>query len=448
MTEDILELIQSFVPKAEEQGANEAEFYALDRSEKTVNLETSALKSATASRVQGVGIRVLVNKSLGFASSNSFDKNRISAAIQDAISIAKTTPPMNHYFFSSAQKIKSVKDLYDEDTANLAMNEVIEYGKTLLKHVADQDSRVSIQAGMISSRIDKHTIATSTGIASSERKTAVSWRLMGWAVDGSDIGSFVYEPGSVVSVNDLNLENGAKMFTQQALQNLGAKKGESFKGTAVLSPNAVYDLIEMLVSSAMATVIHAGSSFLQDKLGERIAVPELTMTENGTTPNIPSNSSFDREGFPHHLLKIVDSGIFKGVLHNTFTANKDGVVSTGHANGGFRSAPGIGITHLEIHKGEIGFDEMLSEVDKGILIQRISMSPDITSGDFSGVMKGGQLIRNGEIKMVLNEMTITGNLYDCLKSISGISKEQKSLRVPSESRLFPYIRIEGLDFAS
>ncbi len=450
MTEDVLSLIRPLIPKAEKEGADEVEFFALNRSEKNVSFENSLLKSASSSIVQGVGIRVLVNKSLGFTSVNSFDSSKITEALQDAISIAKTTPSEDHYSLSASTKIKPVKGLYDEDTASLSMTDIINHGTDLLRHVAGIDSRLSIESGLLSAKIDEYTIATSTGIESSELKSSLYWEVFGWAVDGSDIGSFEAESNSKVSVKELDLEKGAKMFAQKALRNLGAQKGESFKGTAILSPDAAQSILDMLVSSTMATVIQAGSSFLQDKLGASIATPDFTMSDNGLTPGSPYSSSFDREGVPRGSLSIVDSGVFKGVLHNTFTANKDGLTSTGHASGGFRSAPNIGPTNIEIQGGSRSYDEILSDVDRGIYIQRVSMAPDITSGDFSGVIKGGQLIENGEIQKTLKEMTVTGNLYDGLKNITGISKEQTLIRsrYSTGSWLVPYLRIENLDFAS
>jgi PmbA protein len=448
LREDALTIIQPLVSIAEKEGADEVELFALSRNEKKVNYETSSLKSASATRVEGVGIRVLANKSLGFASANSFDKSRILDALKDAISIAKITPPMDHYYLSTPQKIRMIKDLYNADTANLTMSETIDCGKDLLKHIFDADSRVSVESGQVISSVDEYAIATSTGIESSEKRTALSWYVLGWAVDGSDIGSFDIAFDSTVSVSDMDFESGAKMFAQKVLQNLGAEKSDAFKGTAIFSHDAAIDLFQMLTTSTKSTTIQSGSSFLQDKLGESIAVPDLTITDNGSAPRIATNSSFDREGVPHAPLDIIDKGVFKAVLYNTFTANKDELSSTGHASGGFRSAPDIGTTYTEIQRGTISYDEMLSEVDRGIYIQRVSMDPDYTSGDFSAVLKGGQLIENGEFKMTLKEMTVTGNLFDALQNITGISKEQKHLRGFTTSWLVPYIRIENLDFAS
>ena len=318
----------------------------------------------------------------------------------------------------------------------------------MLEYISDFDSRLSVDAGDFSSIIDEFAIATSTGIESAESKSILAWTVWGWAVDGSDIGSFEGETDSVVSPTDLDLEGGAASFGKRALQNLNAQKTEGFKGTAIFSPEAGQDLLLMILYSTLGTTIQAGTSYLQDKLGESIAIPDFTVTDNGKAAKSTASSSFDREGVPRVPFDIVDSGVFKGVLHNAFTANKDGIDSTGHASGGFRAAPGIYSTNLEIHPGNMKLDDMVSEINHGIFIQRTSMSPDYTSGDFSAVVKGGQLIENGEFTKTLKEITVTGNLYECLKKITGISKAQTAIRNPNNVWLVPNIRISDLDFAS
>ncbi|MGY5880064.1 MAG: TldD/PmbA family protein [Candidatus Thorarchaeota archaeon] len=448
MVDDVLSLIRPLVSVAEKEGADEVEIFAQTRHQKIVSFENNALRTAMSSIVEGIGIRVLVNKSLGFASVNSYDRERILEGLQNAISIARVTPPEDHYYLPESRKISVLKDIYDDSVADLSMIEIIEYGKHLLKCISDFDSRISVDSGEFSSSVDEYAIATSNGIESNEKKSLLNWFSLGWAIDGTDIGIMEYEYDSVVSPADLDIEAGAKMFGQRAIQNLSAEKTEGFKGSAIFSPEAVQDLISMLTRSTNALTIQSGSSFLQDKLGENIAVSDLTITDDGKAAKSTASSSFDREGVPRTSLDIVESGVFKGVLYNAFTANKDGLESTGHASGGFRAAPNISGTNIEVQSGNVKLDDMVSEIDHGIFIQRISMSPDITSGNFSGVLKGGRLIENGELKMTLKEITVAGNLYECLKKITGISKEQKALRGPTSSWLVPYMRIDDLDFST
>ena len=448
VVDDVLSLIRPLVSVAEKEGADEAEIFAQTRHQKIVSFENNALRTAISSIVEGIGIRVLVNKAVGFTSVNSYDKKRVMEGVQNAISIARITPPEEHYFLPESRKISVLKDIYDESVATLSMADIIEYGKHLLKCISDFDSRISVDSGEFSSKIDEYAIATSNGIELNEKKSCLNWYSFGWAVDGTDIGTVELEYDYAVSPADLDLETGAKMFGQRVIQNLGAEKTEGFKGPAIFSPEAVADLMNMLMQSANAVEIQSGSSFLQDKLGENIAVSDLTITDNGKAAKRTTSSSFDREGVPRTSLDILDSGVFKGILYNTFAANKDGLESTGHASGGFRTAPNISGTNIEIQKGNVKLDDMVSEINRGIFIQRIAMAPDITSGNYSGVLKGGRLIENGEIKMTLKEITVAGNLYECLKKIIGISKEQKVLRGLSTSWLVPYMRIDDLDFST
>ncbi|MFW9909207.1 MAG: metallopeptidase TldD-related protein, partial [Candidatus Thorarchaeota archaeon] len=190
---------------------------------------------------------------------------------------------------------------------------------------------------------------------------------------------------------------------------------------------------------------------LQDKIGESVAIEDFSLIDNGTLPGGIFSRSFDREGVPSQLLRIVDSGVFKGVLHSAFTSKKVGLSSTGNASGGFRVSPSISGTNLEVQPGNMTLDEMIHEVRHGVYIQRISAAPDYTTGNFSGVVKGGRLIKDGEIRSTLKEITAVGNIFDSLKAISGMTKERKHLRDMSARLgvwLVPFIKVENIDFAT
>ncbi|MHA1481454.1 MAG: metallopeptidase TldD-related protein [Candidatus Thorarchaeota archaeon] len=191
------------------------------------------------------------------------------------------------------------------------------------------------------------------------------------AADGSDIGSEGFEYDSVVNVQDIDIQSCAQSFADKVLQNLGATKTDAFKGPALLSPEAALDLFHILIIAASATAIQSGQSLLQDRQGEEIAIKDLTLTDNGSIHNSPASGSFDREGLPHQNLRIIDSGVFKDIYYNAFTANKAELESTGHASGGFRSLPSVQTTNLEILGGSKSFEDIISGIDKGVYIQRV-----------------------------------------------------------------------------
>jgi len=442
---DILAIIEPFVDKALKMGADEVELFAQKYRNKTVNFEHNNMKSALASIIDGIGIRVLKNKALGFASSNSLDKIKIEDSLKEALAIAKVTPPEANYFLSTKQKITKIPEMYDKGIESFSMDDTISYSKKLLDTTIGFDPRVTVDSGTFSSMIRDSALANSNGVNISETKSIFSWMLFGMAVDGKDIGSFDYSFDSVVKVSDIDIEHTATDFAQKVLRNLNAQKTESFEGVAVLTPDAVTDLFWLLVLASTATQVQAGSSFLQDKLGDKIAVEDLSIVDDGTLKGQTASSSFDREGIPHKKYNVVDKGVFTGVLYDTFTANKENLESTGHAAGSYRNIPNIWTTNLNINPGTKSYTELISEIDHGILINRISAAPNPISGDFSAVLKGAQLIEKGEIKDTLREITAVGNIFTNLNTITGISKEQVPLR-GNQSWLVPYIVMDKIKF--
>ena len=180
---DILAIIEPFVEKALKMGADEVEFFAQKYRNKTVNFEHNNMKSALASIVDGIGIRVLKNKALGFASSNSLDKIKIEDSLKEALAIAKVTPPENNYFLSTKQKITKIPDMYDSAIESFSMDDTISYSKKLLETAIGHDPRVTVDSGTFSSLVRESALVNSNGVNISETKSIFSWLLFGMAVD-------------------------------------------------------------------------------------------------------------------------------------------------------------------------------------------------------------------------------------------------------------------------
>lgn len=447
MTDEILSILDPFVNKAMKLGADEVELFARQRKQKTVNFESNNLKSAVSTLIEGVGIRVLKNKSLGFTSVNTLEKKKIAEGLKEAFAIAKVSPPEEFYILPKKQKITQVPNIFDEAIINVSMDDAIKYSNDLLKSALKVDSRISIDSGNFETTEDYFAIVNSNGINAFDKKSDFSYGLFGMAIDGDDIGSFDAEFDAVVNVSDINIQKTAEEFGNKVLQNLGAKKTESFEGPAFFSPDAAQLVFYLVIEAAKASNIQTGSSYLQDKLGDKIAVDNLSLVDDGTLPNTPGSRSFDREGVPHKKLNVIENGTFTGVFYDTFTANKENLQSTGHAGGSFRNIPNISTTNLDIKPGKKSIDDIIPEIKHGILIQRISAAPDPISGDYSGAIKGGKLIKNGEITDTLKEVSAVGNVFTGLKNISFISKEQKPFR-GTPSWFVPYIVIDNMKFVS
>lgn len=131
--------------------------------------------------------------------------------------------------------------------------------------------------------------------------------------------------------------------------------------------------------------------------------------------------------------------MLRGFLYDVYEARAAKVRPTGHARGGATSQPMIGVSNLLVSAGEPSLDE-LCRLPRVVLVNRFSGSSDPVTGEFSGVVKGGVLIRDGE-RIPLRETMIAGNLYELLRQISGVSRERENLYGRA---LVPALRVEDV----
>ncbi|HUT80887.1 MAG TPA: TldD/PmbA family protein [Candidatus Bathyarchaeia archaeon] len=445
MEEELLPIIEPLVEKARRLGADEVEFYAQKEKTNTAYVESSKIKSAISNIDQGIGIRVLKNKSLGYSCTNSFEKRKIDLCLDKALSFAKITPPENNYFLGKKQKVPKVGGLYDANIEVISINDCINYASEFIEQCYAIDKRINMESGAFTSSTLTNAIATSNDISLEEKKTVFTIEVGGMATDGQNIGSWDEEYTNYVTMKDINTEAIAQKFVKKIINNLNAMKTKSFVGDAILSPEVMRSFISIITRSAKANAIQTNRSYLCDRLGEKIFHDDLTIIDDGSLPASYASSSFDREGTPHKEYTIINKGIFSAVLYDTFSANNDSLLSTGHARSSYRDLPEIAVTNIEMKPGRMTVEEMISETKEGILFNRISSSPDPISGDFAAVLKGGRRIKNGEVKETLKEITAVGNIFEMMNSEFQRSKEQKELKY-FESWKVPYIKTTGMKY--
>ena len=199
---------------------------------------------------------------------------------------------------------------------------------------------------------------------------------------------------------------------------------------------------EVISHSINSDAVQKKSSHFAGKIGRKVASDLLTVDDDATNVEGLGASSFDREGVPHHRNNVIEKGVLKKFLYNTYTAKKDGVRSTGNASGSTSSPPSVSTTNFVVRPGRPSLDALISEVKKGIMISRFSGNVNPVNGDFSGVVKGGRLIRNGTIQHAVKEVMVAGNVFEALHRLNGLSRERKIIY----DSILPYMRFDGISF--
>jgi PmbA protein len=246
------------------------------------------------------------------------------------------------------------------------------------------------------------------------------------------------------NLKDINGTNTAIEALKNAKRNLNRIKIKPKKMPVILSPKGTINLILNPISSAInAELFQYKRSFLVDKREKVIGSEYLTLEDNALIDGAIGSSNFDGEGVPCGNKKIIDKGIFlkSGLLHNSYTAGKEGVESTGNASRrSFYSVPSIGISNFVMQTGTSSVEEMIQDVKEGIFLNSTGDSANIATGDFSGLISQGNLIKNGEIKQALNETMFGINLLDLFKNIDAVSKDYRIYG----SFKAPYVRVKDV----
>ncbi len=199
------------------------------------------------------------------------------------------------------------------------------------------------------------------------------------------------------------------------------------KYTVLLEPYAVAEFLRFLSYLGFgARAYQEGRSFMSGKIGEKITGDNITIYDDACHPET-IGFHFDYEGVPTKKLALIENGIAKNVVYDSYYANKEGKKSTGHAipqPNPYGPYP----RNIVLVPGNSTRDEMLQSIDKGILVTRFwytrLIDPDKTL--VTGMTRDGLfLVENGKITKGIKNMRYTANILETLKNVLMLSKECK-----------------------
>jgi PmbA protein len=442
--------LANFVFKLVNQRTNDltrAEIFFEKNKYISIDIEENSVKNSEVGEDHGLGIRVInQNGALGFAFSNKIKKTAVEGLCKSALKMMKvsTPDPDFHDLPSSYQNYPKVNGLFDKNLKTMQLEDSLDYINTLIE-VCEQDEKAISQSGSFLSNYSKTYIFNSNGLEISGKETdcAISSHII--VKDKiSNETSFGYEWQSERTLKQINAFEIANVALEEAKRNLNRKKIKNMKVPIILTPKGTMQLILRPIASAInGETFQYKRSFLVDKRDEIVGSKYMNIEDNGIIDGAVGSAIFDGEGVPCKKKKIFEQGKFlkTGLLHNSYTAGKEGVESTGNASRrSYSSIPSISTTNFIFKNGDRSIEEIQEEVKEGILFDYTGDSPNIATGDFSGLILHGNLIKNGEIKDPLNETMVGINLLDLFKNIDAVSREFKIYG----SIQAPYVRVKDV----
>jgi len=417
--------------------------------ELNARIEKGSVKLIELSELNEIMVRIFGEN--GKTSSfcvRKLDFNILSNYIENALKIMRSTVT-NPEFKKLAEKknaIKLIEPNWNKETANLDIEDINPVIKDFLNQNQKDNRIISVSGGISIADLRIRTI-NSNSVDVKDKSTSCEIGVE-YTMEENIKGIKEYSSGSnyQVYINWNDLFKDYNFIFDYALEQtkLGLKKTsiETKDYEVILSPYAVNALICKPICSAInAELIHQKSSFLLNKLETQISSDILNILDNPWLENGISSGSFDVEGTPTKPLQIIKNGVLKNYLHNIYTSNIFGIESTGHATRKSGS-PIIEIkpSNILIEPGSKSYIELIEEVKDGIFFENTYDSPNLVTGEFSGMISKGNIIKNGELKESIRQAMFGVNLLDFYRNIEAISKDM----IRKKDRYLPYIKISKI----
>ncbi len=450
---DLESLTADVVTLAMKAGASDAEAVAREGDEFSVNVRLGQVETLKESGSRALGLRVFLGKKTGSASTSDLTAEGIRQLVEGAVALAKVTEqdpfsglPESNEFGSATGDLH----LYFDDVYSLSGPQRIEWARRAEAAAMAADPRIcNSDGGSFDATTGRKALANSRGFTGSYK---TSYAGVAAAPLAKDADGKLQRDGWWSSARSFaHLETpeavGAEA-ARRALRRLGARRVPTQRVPIVFAPETARSLIGSIFEAASGDAVWRQASFLAGKLGKSIAATGVTVVDNNIMM-LPTgvggfgSSPFDDEGLPSQRTPVVEAGVLRNYLLNTYSARKLGMKSTHNAARGLAGTPGIGCGNLYLEPGNVTPEEIIGDVKAGLYVTGLmGFGTNLVTGDYSRGATG-LWIENGVLAHAVEEITIAGNLAEMFRNITAIGNDLKFRSAVAS----PTLRIDGMTIA-
>jgi PmbA protein len=442
---DLKTIAQDIVRRAMKGGATAAECVAREGDEFSTLVRLGQVETLKESGAKSIGVRVFFGQRAASTYSSDFSREGLDRMVKSALELAKITSEDPFGGIPPADQLGQIEgdlDLYHEDVYSLPGPERIEYARRAEKAALDFDPRIkNSEGGSFDAATGHKVLANSHGFVGEFSRSYCSVAAVPIAQndDGGMQRDYWYSVARTLSKLDAP-EKVGKVAAQRTLRRLGAKKAKTAKVPIVFDPMVSTSILEHIFEGINGDSVYRGASFLAGKLGQKIAGDNVTVIDDGTIPGGFGTSPFDGEGIRTRRTVVIENGVLKSYLLNTYTAKKLGLQTTGNASRGLAGTPGIGPGNYFLQPGTKSPKELIGEIKEGLYVTEfLGQGVNLVTGDYSRGASG-LWISGGELTYPVEEITVAGNLKDLFFNISEIANDLEFRGAVAA----PTIRIDGL----
>jgi PmbA protein len=439
------DLAEDIVRQATAGGATAAECVIREGDEFSTLVRMGQVETLKESGSKSIGVRVFNGLRAANTYSSDFSREGLDRMVKSALELSKITSEDPFAGLPELSELGSLADdldLFSADVYSLPGEQRIDYARRAEKAALDFDARIkNSEGGSFDAATGHKVLANSRGFRGEYRRSYCS--LAAVPIAQSDQGGMQRDYWFSVSRTLGHLESPEKVgrtAAERTLRRLGARKVKTARVPIVFDPLVATSILDHIFEGINGDSVYRGASFLAGKLGERVAGDQVTIIDDGTLKGGFGSSPFDGEGVPTRRTVVIEQGVLRSYLLNTYTARKLGLKTTGNASRGLAGTPGIGPGNYFLEPGKHSPQQVISGIKEGLYVTEfLGHGANLVTGDYSRGASG-LWISGGELAYPVEEITVAGNLKEMFFNISEIGNDLEF----RGAMACPTIRIDGL----
>jgi PmbA protein len=379
------------------------------------------VESFTSATTAGVGIKIITDGRLGFASAGSLDDDVIAETLAEARDNARFASPDEHAGIARPDGVPLPHlDVADERLADVTPEQRIAMALDLEARIADLDPRIcGVESVDYADAFSLGAIVSTAGIRTCTAETAAQLVAYVLAADGHETTEgFGFSVGR--HPDDLDPHRCATDAVHRAVRLLGATPMPSQRTTVVFDPWVTAQFLGIVAEMFAADAVLKGRSPFAHRLGEHVASPAVNLVDDPTDARHWGATETDGEGLATRRNVLIDNGVASGYLYDSTTGRQAGTASTASAvRAGSRSTPVPGPQAVLLLPGRRSAAELIGGLNDAVLVQEVSglhSGVNPVSGDFSAGIEGVR-IRNGEPAEPIREVTVGSTIQRMLTGV-------------------------------
>jgi PmbA protein len=409
----LLDIAQDVIARARRLGADAADTLVVSGEATEVEIRDNQIESVERSEGRDLGLRVFVGQSSAIVSASRFEPDDLAAIAERADEMARAAPPDPYDGLADEADIaRDVPALDLADEASPTADDLLALARTAEAAGLAVEGVTKSSGASASASRRAMVLVASNGFVGSYART--DYGLSAALIAGSGTAmERDYDFTSAVHLADLDrAERVGRQAGERTVRRLGARKAASQRVPVVFDQRVAGGLLRHLAQAVLGSAITRGTSFLKDRMGDRLFKPGTAVIDDARLPRGRASKPFDGEGLPTGRLPVIEDGVLRTWLLDCRSARQLGLRSTGHASRGIGGPPSPSPTNLYLEAGTISPEALISTIASGFLVTELmGMGVNPVTGDYSRGA-AGFWIENGKTAWPVSEITIAGNLND------------------------------------